>query len=113
MAAYLVGVTLSAATPMSPAPWALLEREPLRANATACKDFFQRYFDERGYLQCVEHWGDDDGPDDAIESDRAPGQLYSLIPLPVWSIPRGWGVVSVTIFQLSPISRMAVKSRAG
>src|SRR5262249_10911655 len=60
--------TLSVATPMSPPTWALLERELLRANAAACKEFSQRYFDERGYLLCVERWGGDDGPDDAIEN---------------------------------------------
>jgi len=61
-------VTLSVATPMSPPTWALLERELLRANAAACQEFFERYFDERGYLLCVERWGGDDGPDDAIEN---------------------------------------------
>jgi hypothetical protein len=55
-------------TPMSPPNWALLERELLRANTAACREFFARYFDERGYLQCVERWGGDDGPDDAIEN---------------------------------------------
>jgi hypothetical protein len=55
-------------TPMSPPAWALLERELLRANAAACQEFFHRYFDERGYLLCVERWGGDDGPDDAIEN---------------------------------------------
>jgi hypothetical protein len=54
-------------TPCPPPAWALLERELLRANAVACRQFFDRYFDERGYLQCVERWGADDGPDDAIE----------------------------------------------
>ncbi|HKB36329.1 MAG TPA: hypothetical protein VKD72_07745 [Gemmataceae bacterium] len=62
------GVTLSVRTPMSPPVWALLERELLRANAAACREFYQRYFDERGYLRCVERWGGDDGPDDAIEN---------------------------------------------
>lgn len=61
-------VTLSVSTPMSPPTWALLERQLLRANAAACEEFFQRYFDERGYLLCVERWGGDDGPDDAIEN---------------------------------------------
>src|SRR5437763_12305010 len=61
-------VTLSVRTPMSPPAWALLERELLRANAAACREFFERYFDERGYLRCVERWGGDDGPDDAIEN---------------------------------------------
>jgi hypothetical protein len=40
----------------------------IRANTAACKEFFARYFDERGYLLCVERWGGDDGPDDAIEN---------------------------------------------
>jgi hypothetical protein len=55
-------------TPMAPPAWAVLERELLRANAIACREFFQKYFDERGYLKCVERWGGDDGPDDAIEN---------------------------------------------
>lgn len=59
---------LSIRTPLSPPAWALLERELLRANTAACKEFFARYFDERGYLLCVERWGGDDGPDDAIEN---------------------------------------------
>jgi len=54
-------------SPMSPPAWALLERELLRQNAAACREFFDKYFDERGWLLCVERWGGDDGPDDAIE----------------------------------------------
>jgi hypothetical protein len=59
--------TLTARTPTSPPTWALLQRELLRANAAACEEFARRYHDERGYLRCVERWGGDDGPDDAIE----------------------------------------------
>jgi hypothetical protein len=55
-------------TPMAPPSWAVLERELIRANTEACEEFFARYFDERGYLECVERWGGDDGPDDAIEN---------------------------------------------
>jgi hypothetical protein len=55
-------------TPMAPPSWAVLEQELLRVNAEACREFFERYFDERGYLLCVERWGGDDGPDDAIEN---------------------------------------------
>ena len=62
------GPTLAVRTPVSPPAWALLERELLRANAAACQEFYRRYFDERGYLRCVERWGGDDGPDDAIEN---------------------------------------------
>jgi hypothetical protein len=54
--------------PMSPPAWALLERQLLRANADACREFFDHFFDARGYLLCVERWGGDDGPDDAIEN---------------------------------------------
>lgn len=61
-------LTLEVDTPMAPPGWALLERELLRANSDACEEFFQRYFDERGFLLCVERWGGDDGPDDAIEN---------------------------------------------
>jgi hypothetical protein len=57
-----------ATSPMAPPTWALLERELLRANSRACKEFFEHYFDERGYLLCVPRWGGDDGPDDAIEN---------------------------------------------
>ena len=53
---------------MAPPAWALLERELLRAKHRACEEFFDRYFDDRGYLECVERWGGDDGPDDAIEN---------------------------------------------
>ncbi len=54
--------------PLAPPTWALLERELLRANSRACREFFNYYFDERGYLKCVPRWGGDDGPDDAIEN---------------------------------------------
>ena len=61
-------VRLAIESPMTPPDWALLERELLQANARACREFFAKYFDERGYLLCVERWGGDDGPDDAIEN---------------------------------------------
>ena len=43
-------------------------RELIRANTRACREFFRKYFDDRGYLLCVERWGAADGPDDAIEN---------------------------------------------
>ena len=55
-------------TPMVPPKWALLQRELLRSQATACERFFEHYFDDRGYLLCVPRWGGDDGPDDAAEN---------------------------------------------
>jgi hypothetical protein len=59
---------LTVSTPMTPPAWALLEREVLRASSDACREFHRRYFDDRGWLLCVERWGGDDGPDDAIEN---------------------------------------------
>jgi hypothetical protein len=65
-------------SPMAPPGWALLERELLRANAAACEEFFRNYFDERGFLLCVERWGGDDGPDDAIENCNDWPLLYMI-----------------------------------
>ena len=69
-------VTLS--KPMPPPAWALLERELLRASTAACEEFFARFFDARGYLLCVERWGGDDGPDDAIENLTGWPVLHAL-----------------------------------
>src|SRR6058998_3821141 len=65
-------------TPTAPPYWALLERELLRAQADACRAFFDRYFDERGYLLCVPRWGGNDGPDDAIENVLNWTMLHAL-----------------------------------
>jgi hypothetical protein len=59
---------LKVTSPMSPPAWALLERDVLKASSDACRQFYNRYFDDRGWLLCVERWGGDDGPDDAIEN---------------------------------------------
>src|SRR3954452_18003504 len=72
------GPVVKIETPMAPPAWALLEREVLRANAAACEEFFKKYFDERGFLLCVERWGGDDGPDDAIENVNDWPLLYAL-----------------------------------
>ena len=71
-------VKLDLSTPMSPPTWALLERELLRANTAACEEFYTKYFDERGFLRCVERWGGDDGPDDAIENCNDWPLLHAL-----------------------------------
>jgi hypothetical protein len=59
---------LKITTPLTPPTWALLEREVLSASSEACRKFYAKYFDERGWLLCIERWGGDDGPDDAIEN---------------------------------------------
>lgn len=74
----LAAPKINISTPMSPPTWALLERELIRASATACEEFFARYFDERGYLLCVTRWGGDDGPDDAIENCALWPELHAL-----------------------------------
>ena len=71
-------LTLRIEKPMAPPEWALLERELLRSSARACEEFFSRYFDNQGYLECVERWGGDDGPDDAIENCNDWPVLYAL-----------------------------------
>ena len=43
----------------------------------ACEEFLP-YFDDRGYLECVERWGGDDGPDDAIENVNDWPVLHAL-----------------------------------
>ena len=54
-------------TPVAAPHWALLEWQLVRAQTAAIREFYAKYFDERGYLRCVPRWGGDDGPDDAAE----------------------------------------------
>jgi hypothetical protein len=63
---------------MEPPKWALLERQLLADNVPACREFFRRYFDDRGYLQCFVRWGANDGPDDAFENFNRWPELHAL-----------------------------------
>ena len=65
-------------TPMPPPRWALLERLLIDAETAATQEFYDRYFDERGYLECYPRWGGDDGPDDAAENFAHWTELYAL-----------------------------------
>ncbi|MDC7677219.1 hypothetical protein [Asticcacaulis machinosus] len=65
-------------TPMPPPEWALLQREALRVQSEAVEWFYNRYFDDRGYFQCFERWGANDGPDDAIENCNDWPHLHAL-----------------------------------
>ncbi|MDP6698184.1 MAG: hypothetical protein QGH25_00925, partial [Candidatus Latescibacteria bacterium] len=65
-------------TPMPPPAWAVLEWELIRAQTRGCTAFFDKYFDERGYLECLPRWGGNDGPDDAIENLVHWPVLYTL-----------------------------------
>ncbi len=65
-------------TPMVPPRWAMLERRLIQAQTDATMEFCERYFDERGYLDCYPRWGGDDGPDDAAENFAHWTELYAL-----------------------------------
>ncbi len=65
-------------TPMPPPRWALLERLLMEAETEATQEFYDRYFDERGYLECYPRWGGDDGADDAAENFAHWTELYAL-----------------------------------
>ena len=71
-------VTVRISTPMPPPQWAVLERRLLAENVPACREFFNRYFDDRGYLQCFVRWGANDGPDDAFENFNGWPELHAL-----------------------------------
>jgi hypothetical protein len=71
-------VSLRINTPMGPPRWAVLERQLLADNAPACQEFFNKYFDDRGYLQCFVRWGANDGPDDAFENFNRWPELHAL-----------------------------------
>jgi len=62
------GAVIQINTPVAPPYWALLERELIRVQSTAIEEYYDHYFDSRGYLLCVPRWGGDDGPDDAAEN---------------------------------------------
>ena len=71
-------VAIEISTPMQPPAWAVLERQLLAENVPACREFFKRYFDDRGYLQCFVRWGANDGPDDAFENFNGWPELHAL-----------------------------------
>ena len=84
--AALIGVSLTAAspvtiavdTPMAAPRWAQLERQILAASVPACREFFKKYYDDRGYLQAFLRWGANDGPDDAFENFNRWPELHAL-----------------------------------
>ena len=71
-------VSIRIGSPMSPPRWARLERQLLADNVPACREFFDKYFDKRGYLQCYVRWGANDGPDDAFENFNHWPELHAL-----------------------------------
>jgi hypothetical protein len=63
---------------MDPPRWATLERQLLADNVPAAREFFNKYFDDRGYLQVFVRWGANDGPDDAFENFNHWPELHAL-----------------------------------
>src|SRR5678815_287957 len=69
---------LSIETKMAPPAWAVLERRILDASTPALSEFYKKYYDDRGYVQCVLRWGADDGPDDAFENFAGWPEFHAL-----------------------------------
>jgi hypothetical protein len=65
-------------SPMAAPGWAVLERRLLAENVPACREFYRKYYDDRGYLQCFLRWGANDGPDDAFENFNRWPELHAL-----------------------------------
>ena len=42
---------------LDPPRWAVLQRQLLADNVPALREFFKKYFDDRGYLQVFVRWG--------------------------------------------------------
>ncbi len=72
------GVSIRIDTRMDPPRWAVLERRLLAENVPASREFFTKYFDDRGYIQCFVRWGANDGPDDAFENFNRWPELHAL-----------------------------------
>ena len=70
--------TIAVDTPMPAPAWARLERQLLADNVPACREFFEKYYDDRGYLQAFLRWGANDGPDDAFENFNRWPELHAL-----------------------------------
>ncbi len=70
--------TVTIDSPMAAPKWALMERQLLAENVPAAREFFQKYFDDRGYLLCFVRWGANDGPDDAFENFNHWPELHAL-----------------------------------
>ena len=77
-AAPKVPVVINVATKMEAPSWAVLERRVLDTSAPAMVEFYHKYYDEKGNVQCVLRWGADDGPDDAFENFAGWPEFHAL-----------------------------------
>jgi len=69
-------ITISRA--QAPPRWATNQRLLLRENSRALRRFHDKYWDDRGYLKCVERWSIVDGVDDVMETCGNWPLLYAL-----------------------------------
>ncbi len=72
------GTSIDITSPMAPPAWAIMERLLLDEKSQHIEDFYNFYFDERGYLLHVPHWGSVDGVDDLFDIFADWTLLYSL-----------------------------------
>jgi len=72
------GIVVAIDTPIETPEWARLERQLLDAHTPAIVEFYNKYYDARGYVQCVLRWGADDGPDDAFENMAGWPELHAV-----------------------------------
>jgi hypothetical protein len=78
MASYPANSVIAIDSKMEPPAWAVLERRVFEASAPAMSEFYHKYYDERGRVQCVLRWGADDGPDDAFENFAGWPEFHAL-----------------------------------
>jgi hypothetical protein len=76
--AAFAGTSIEITTPMAPPPWGVMERLLLDEKSQHIEDFYDFYFDERGYLLHTPHWGSVDGVDDLFDIFGDWTTLYSL-----------------------------------
>ncbi len=69
---------VSITTPMPAPEWAILERRLLAETVPLGREFAAKYYDNRGYVQCVVRWGANDGPDDAFENFAGWPEFHAL-----------------------------------
>ena len=58
--------------------WAIKERELFAMYDSATRLFAEKYLAPNGYMRVVEHWGGNDGPDDAMENFSHWPLVYAL-----------------------------------
>jgi hypothetical protein len=76
--AVFAGTAIEITTPMAPPAWGVMERLLMEEKSQHIEDFYDFYFDERGYLLHTPHWGSVDGVDDLFDIFGDWTVLYSL-----------------------------------